>query len=223
MINEKSSQLNKEQSEQYIKELKAKLAEANKTVEKYQVQYEGRAAGRAPTKEEIRKKVLIAPLIPENDQHHPHFHYEENLGNDIDASEAEITLHDMETKYRPETGINEIGRNYNIRGKRQNKVKGMSGGPRRNAGISLEFEKEWAPVAYDEYGNKGYILFHPFYFTIGDLFEAVDYGVYYEKHRKEIIKQEFYIGGHICIPIAFGDRMLQRIAKEAKTDAKYDE
>ena len=222
LVSEKLREEDEKSSVQHdlkIKELERRLAEANKKIISYQQKYEDHAKGRAPTKEELlNNEILIAPNIPRVHGNFPTYSFYEELGNDVDYEEVNLSLKDMRpgAQFDEDSGVNEVGRSYKIRGKKANKVIAQTAGPRKNVGIVMKVT-DAAPIAYDsETGLRGYIWGNPVYFTIKDLVEIVDMGTYAEKYKKEIKKNQFMIGPHICIPIQYGNTLMQKIQREEK-------
>lgn len=207
-----------------VKELEARLAEANQKILGFQQKYEGRAKGRPPTKKELlNKEILIAPFIPRVHGNYPTFSFHEELGQDVECDEIHLSLKDMRpgAQFDEDSGVNEVGRSTKIRGKKANKVIAQTAGPRKNVQIYMSLKEGGVPIAYDrETGEKGYMWGNPVYFTIRDLVEIVDMGTYAEKYKKEIIKNQRMVGPHVCIPIQYGNALIKKIEDEEKVKAQ---
>lgn len=196
--------------------LRAQLAELQRKNDEYEIKYKKKAPGRPPTREELlTKTVLIAPFIPDGGQHLGNYEYEEELGNDIDYEEDHLSL-DRFARMKSD----EVGVNYKIKGKKENKVIAQSRGPVENCMISFNPLKDWCAVATMPNQEPMYILQSDVYYDVIDLIKPIRGGIYWRKFKASRIENERYIGGHICVPRDWVHAIMDYITQEEVRRAK---
>jgi len=206
-----------ENNEDEVKQLKEQLEKQKARVKELEVKHEKRAPGRAPTHEESKQEIVITPEIRPNQKHYPSYTYDEELGHDIEYEEAYMDL-----KTFSDIPEDTWGANYKIRGKKRNKVVAKVDGPRQNAGVSMDPTKHVCAVAHMQGCKPGYVYASPVYYDVKDLISSVNGEIYIDKYRKEITRNQYYVGPFICLPIPFVHNLLRKIELEEKQRQKLE-
>ena len=68
--------------------------------------------------------------------------------------------------------------------------------------------------------EPGYILQSHVYYDVMDLIKPIRGGIYWRKFRQSCLENEYYIGGHLCLPREVVHSWMDYICQEETRRAK---